>query len=65
MPTGFGLKQPLTTSFWNFSSGHDAVVNFVMCDGAVRPVRFDANFSNFVFASGWQDGVNIDWSQVE
>jgi prepilin-type N-terminal cleavage/methylation domain-containing protein/prepilin-type processing-associated H-X9-DG protein len=65
MPTGFGLRQPTTAAFWNFSSYHEGVVNFVMCDGSVRPVRLDANFSNFVFASGWKDGVNIDWSQVE
>jgi prepilin-type N-terminal cleavage/methylation domain-containing protein/prepilin-type processing-associated H-X9-DG protein len=65
LPTGFGLRDPTTTGFWSFSSYHDGVVNFVMCDGAVRTIRLSADFANYRNASGWNDGALVDWSQVE
>jgi prepilin-type N-terminal cleavage/methylation domain-containing protein len=65
LPTGFGLAPPTTAGFWQFSSYHDGVVNFVTCDGAVRAVRFGADVTNYIYASGWNDGVVVNWSEVE
>jgi prepilin-type N-terminal cleavage/methylation domain-containing protein len=62
MPTAFGLNP---TNPFGFSSNHDAVVLFVTCDGAVHSILKTANFTNYVYASGWNDGVVVNWSLIE
>ena len=58
-------QPPETASIIHFSSYHTGVVQFAMCDGAVRVIRLDANFTYYAYASGWKDGVVVDWTQVE
>jgi prepilin-type N-terminal cleavage/methylation domain-containing protein/prepilin-type processing-associated H-X9-DG protein len=65
MLTGFGLGDQTNPTAYQFTSKHDGVVNFTMCDGSVKTVRASASFLNFVYASGINDGVVVDWSQVE
>jgi prepilin-type N-terminal cleavage/methylation domain-containing protein len=80
LPTGFGLRSPNSANnqppytatnpappypVFYFTSWHDGVCQFSMCDGSVRVVRLSADFTNYAYASGWNDGMIVDWSQVE
>jgi prepilin-type N-terminal cleavage/methylation domain-containing protein len=63
--TAFGIGDGQKPDIAVFSSMHPDIVQFAMCDGSVRMVRKNAEFQNFVYASGWIDGHVLDWNQVE
>jgi prepilin-type processing-associated H-X9-DG protein len=53
-----------------FGSKHTGVVQFCYADGSVRallkgPVPYNTPFYNYVRASAWGDGLQVDWSQIE
>ncbi len=62
MPTAWGLTN--SPDWYNFSSAHTNIVQFVFADGSVRPITIGADYSNYVFASGMQDGTVINWSAI-
>jgi prepilin-type N-terminal cleavage/methylation domain-containing protein/prepilin-type processing-associated H-X9-DG protein len=47
-----------------FSSKHAAVVNFAFADGSVRPISRTADFNQWIYATGAQDGRVVDLSQL-
>src|SRR5262249_28613464 len=66
LPTAWGLPNDTDAGFYTFSSRHPGVVLFAFCDGSVRPIAkgqtSGAGYSNFVYASGANDGRVIDFS---
>jgi prepilin-type N-terminal cleavage/methylation domain-containing protein/prepilin-type processing-associated H-X9-DG protein len=54
LPTYYGLS--LTPQWYQYSSMHDAVVNFAFCDGSVHGVLKTVDTNTFVYASGMMDG---------
>jgi len=62
MPSGYGLPTP--THSWAFGSKHAGVVMFAFGDGAVRGIRRTADYATFVFASGANDGVSFNMSNL-
>jgi prepilin-type N-terminal cleavage/methylation domain-containing protein/prepilin-type processing-associated H-X9-DG protein len=62
-PTGFGLSTP--SNWYQFSSRHINGMNFVFFDGSVHFIFNTADFSNFVYASGINDGVVVNWGLVD
>ena len=76
LPTAFGIAPNCTGGNppdWNmYSSMHDAVVNFAMCDGSVHGILkgtgascsgtqwFTPSWYVFMYASGMQDGMPYD-----
>jgi len=63
--SGFGQPQvgrmnDTTASGWAFfGSNHTSGVNFVFCDGSVRTINPNIDFSTWVYLTGWKDGVNV------
>jgi prepilin-type N-terminal cleavage/methylation domain-containing protein len=70
MPTGYSaIAAANDPNAWGgYGSKHTAVVNFAMGDGSVRQVRKyitnNPQFSQFVFVSGYHDGINVDASAI-
>lgn len=67
MPTAWGLapsaSQPIDWMF--YSSLHTGgIVQFAFADGSVRPITQSADYSNFIYASGMQDGTVINWASL-
>jgi prepilin-type N-terminal cleavage/methylation domain-containing protein len=62
MPTAWGLNDP--PAFYRYSSHHTGVINFAFGDGSVRPITKAANYGQYIYASGMQDGRVIDFSQL-
>ena len=59
IPTGGGLEAPsgcVGPEWWQFSSEHIGVVQFVFADGSVRSVSTDIDFWEYVLLSGMTDG---------
>ena len=54
MPTAWGFTVP--AHWYNYSSMHDAVVNFAMCDGSVHGVLKTCDTNTLTFASGQMEG---------
>jgi prepilin-type N-terminal cleavage/methylation domain-containing protein len=73
-PTAWGLPAGKGTDptygNWNaFTSKHAGVVQFAMGDGSVQKLRKGINpgtneWALFVYASGWNDGMVVDFSQL-
>lgn len=63
-PTGFGLSPP-PTKWYQFSSRHVAGPNFVMFDGSVHTIFTTANFSQYVYSSGINDGQVVIWTSLD
>jgi prepilin-type N-terminal cleavage/methylation domain-containing protein/prepilin-type processing-associated H-X9-DG protein len=61
-PTGWGLSDP--SQWYMYGSKHDTVINFAFCDGSVHSMTKSADFANYVYASGYNDGALIDWSKL-
>ncbi len=64
IPTGFGLPADGQANPFVFSSPHNGLVQFALCDGSVRALRKGADYNNYVWASGWQDGQVVDFSLI-
>jgi prepilin-type N-terminal cleavage/methylation domain-containing protein len=50
--------------WWTFSSSHDGVIQFARCDGSVLAVFLSVPQAVFNAASGYNDGVVYDASQL-
>jgi prepilin-type N-terminal cleavage/methylation domain-containing protein len=53
-----------------FGSKHTGIVQFCYADGSVHallkgPVPYSTPYNNYVWASGFQDGREVDFSQIE
>jgi len=55
MPTAWGLSD--SPQWYQYGSYHTNVVNFAMCDGSVRGISPSVDYSNFIYATGMNDGV--------
>ncbi len=64
IPSGFGLPAEGAASPFTFSSRHDGLVQFTFCDGSVRALRKGADYNNFIWATGWQDGQVVDFNAI-
>jgi prepilin-type processing-associated H-X9-DG protein len=68
MPTAHGLPTDADAHWNTFSSRHSGIVQFGFCDGSVRPIAkgltSGAGWYNFVYASGANDGMVIDFSTL-
>lgn len=70
MPTAYGLPTPY--AWYTFGSLHTAgIVQFAFADGSVRPIIpvgsgnwASAGYANYIYASGYQDGIPVVWSQL-
>jgi len=69
MPTAYGLPDPC--QWYTFGSQHTAIVYFAFADGSVRGVIrvgpsnwASAGYANYIYASGDQDGVPVDFSAL-
>jgi prepilin-type N-terminal cleavage/methylation domain-containing protein/prepilin-type processing-associated H-X9-DG protein len=47
-----------------FSSKHTGIINFAFADGSVRPISRTADFNQWIYATGAQDGRVVDLSQL-
>jgi prepilin-type N-terminal cleavage/methylation domain-containing protein len=74
MPSLAGLGTPPSpiTGTLMFNSKHPGVVQFCFGDGSVRALRKFPGFLddqnavlNFIYATGWQDGQPVNFSQLE
>jgi prepilin-type N-terminal cleavage/methylation domain-containing protein len=45
-----------------FSSSHTGIINFCWGDGSVRPLRTNMDFSTWVFMTGIQDGIVVNFN---
>jgi prepilin-type N-terminal cleavage/methylation domain-containing protein len=70
VPTAWGLgtgASPNSSPFM-FTSKHTNIVQFCFGDGSVRGLRKGLTqgsaYANYVYASGWQDGQVVDFSQI-
>ena len=59
-----GLGGGPASNPFTFSSRHDGVVQFCFGDGSVRPLRKGADYNNFIWVTGWQDGQVVDFSAI-
>ncbi len=68
MPTAWGLPTDQNARWYRFSSKHSGIVQFGFADGSVRGLRKGATsgtaYNAYIAASGMNDGVVIDFSQI-
>jgi len=67
MPTAWGLPGGSYNYPWQwytYGSLHGNIVNFAWGDGSVRPISASADFNNFLYASGMQDGQVINFAAL-
>jgi prepilin-type N-terminal cleavage/methylation domain-containing protein len=62
LSTAWGL--PATPTPFTFGSKHNGIVQFCFADGSVRPLRKGADYNNYIWATGWQDGQIVDFSLI-
>lgn len=70
MPTAYGLPTP--SAWYTFGSQHTGgLVQFAFGDGSVRGVMSvgpnnwaSPAYANYIYASGMQDGIPVDFSQL-
>ena len=70
LPTAWGTGARPGSGWFEFSSRHTGMIQFCMGDGSVRGIRKGlvpgtSAYNNFVGASGWSDGVVVDFEQIE
>jgi prepilin-type N-terminal cleavage/methylation domain-containing protein/prepilin-type processing-associated H-X9-DG protein len=71
-PTGYGLGsagppagQTAANQWAEFGSKHtNGGINFAFFDGSVRTVSVSADFTNYAYASGFNDGQVVDFSKI-
>lgn len=64
--TGWGPPSngPFTgpsANWYGFSSSHTGIVQFAMGDASVQKISTNIDFSTFVYLSGFQDGIVVQW----
>jgi prepilin-type N-terminal cleavage/methylation domain-containing protein len=69
LPTAYGTASASNTKDFEFSSKHTGVIQFCMGDGSVRGIVKGITpgtqaYNSFIAASGWRDGVLVDYSQI-
>jgi prepilin-type N-terminal cleavage/methylation domain-containing protein len=69
LPTGYGTAVSKDSGYFQFNSKHSGLIQFCMGDGSVRGLRKgiapgSAAYNSFIAASGWRDGVAVDFSQI-
>lgn len=62
LPTAWGLPDP--AQWYTYGSLHVGVVQFGFGDGTVRAITRGADRVQFIYASGMQDGVVVDWGAL-
>ncbi len=60
--TAWGLPTP--SSPFTFGSKHPGIVQFCFGDGSVRPLLKNADYNNYLWATGYQDGQTVNWSLI-
>ncbi|QJW96915.1 DUF1559 domain-containing protein [Frigoriglobus tundricola] len=60
LPTAWGLTD--SPSWVTYGSLHTGIVNFVLCDGSVKPLSTSGDANVFVYASGMSDGAVFSFS---
>ena len=67
-PVAWGLNAPAQPdlAWYMLSSKHPGVVQFALCDGSIRTVKYigttGAGYNNYNYAAGGNDGVVVDFS---
>jgi prepilin-type N-terminal cleavage/methylation domain-containing protein len=69
LPAAHGIDTGANANCAMFNSKHTGVVQFCFGDGSVRSLRkglipLTSAWRNYIFASGWQDGQTVDFSQI-
>jgi prepilin-type N-terminal cleavage/methylation domain-containing protein/prepilin-type processing-associated H-X9-DG protein len=64
MPTAWGLQPDSAVDWYTYSSRHTGVIQFGFCDGSVRPIAKGSSSTQFIYASGMNDGQVVDFSQL-
>jgi hypothetical protein len=59
-----GLGSGATSSPFTFDSKHMGVVQFCFADASVRPLRKNADYNNYIWATGYQDGQVVDFNAI-
>jgi hypothetical protein len=54
--------NPADTTWRNFSSKHDSIIHFALCDGSVKALRQGTDVMAFRQLSAMQDGVAVNTS---
>ncbi|HVS40284.1 MAG TPA: prepilin-type N-terminal cleavage/methylation domain-containing protein [Gemmataceae bacterium] len=61
-PTDGGVLSNRSSASLDQSTAAAAVVQFTFCDGSIRALRKGADYNNYAWASGWQDGEVVDFN---
>jgi prepilin-type N-terminal cleavage/methylation domain-containing protein/prepilin-type processing-associated H-X9-DG protein len=59
-PVGFGLSEP--SQWYQHNSGHTSGINVCFFDGSIHTLLHNADFTNYVYASGMNEGGVLNWS---
>jgi prepilin-type processing-associated H-X9-DG protein len=59
-----GLGTGAASGPFTFASKHGGVVQFGFADGSVRGLRKNADYSNYVWATGWHDGQEVNFDAI-
>jgi len=57
-------QSPPPYAWYMFSSRHTTIMNFAFGDGTVRPIKSSPDFTNFVYATGMQDGQVLNMGAI-
>jgi prepilin-type N-terminal cleavage/methylation domain-containing protein len=64
LPTFPGLGTGAASSPFTFASKHTGVVQFGFADGSIRPLRKGADYNNYIWASGWNEGQVVSFDLI-
>jgi prepilin-type N-terminal cleavage/methylation domain-containing protein len=59
-----GLPGGANSSPFTFASKHTNIVQFCFADGSVRPLKKDADYNNFIWATGYIDGEVVNFNAI-
>jgi prepilin-type N-terminal cleavage/methylation domain-containing protein len=59
-----GLGAGSASNSFTFASKHSGIVQFCFADGSVRGLRKNADYNNFIWATGWHDGQVVDFPLI-